>query len=197
MEPKLTTPVVMSFIAGILFFIAYRINPSSNTQEGIKLFISLIAALCALWAFVTGMDYLIHRGIIHVGSLREAWVAPTLSLAREVNAMDRDKIRLFERIGPFESIGYISSGKMRWMLYTPMGNIPYTWVSDYLDKCAPVYPKLIPQHGMTDNLQRDYVRWFTGLMVNNNLAERPIGNLPAKWTVPIDQVYEKLGFSEV
>jgi hypothetical protein len=145
---------------------------------------------------VTGGDYLISRGIIHVQSLREAWIAPTLSLAREVNAMDRDKIRLFERIGPFENIGYLGNTGMRWMLYSPMGNIPYTWVTDYLDKCAPEYPNFIPQHGMPDNLQRDYVRWFTGLMINNGLADRPEGNRPARWKIPIKEVYDKLGLAD-
>ena len=197
METKLSTPVVLSFAAGILFFIAYRINATTPTQEGIKLFITLVAAICALWAFVTGADYLIQRGIIHVASLREAWTAPTLALAREINMMDRDRIRLFERIGPFESIGYLSGSNMRWMLYTPMGNIPYSWVSEYLEKCELHYPRFIPQHGMPDSLQRDYVRWFTGLMVQNNMAEKPIGNTPAKWKLPIDQVYEKLGLMEV
>ena len=186
----------MSFIAGILFFVAYRINSTTPFQEGFKLFLILLAAICALWAFVTGADYLIHRGIVHLGAARQAWSAPALALAREVNAMDRDKIRLFERIGPFESIGYIGNTGMRWMLYTPMGEIPYTWIADYLDKCAPGYPAFIPQFGMPDSLQRDYVRWFTGLMINNNMADKPAGNKPAKWTVPIDQVYEKLGLEE-
>ena len=197
MEPRLSTPVLMSFIAGILFFLAYRINPQSSFQEGFKLLLILLAVLCALWAFVTGADYLIHRGTIHVKALRQAWNAPRLETLRYVASMDREQIRLYEHIGPFESISYLGNTGMRHTIYTPMGNIPYTWVIEYLQKCEPIYPNFIPQNGMPDNLQRDYVRWFTGLAINNGMAEKPIGNRPAKWSVPMDQVYEKLEIVEV
>jgi len=197
MEPRLSTPVLMSFIAGILFFLAYRINPQSSFQEGFKLLLILLAVLCALWAFVTGADYLIHRGTIHVNALRQAWNAPQLKMAQYVSSMNRDQIRLFEQVGTFESISYLGNTGMRETLYTPMGNIPFTWIIAYMQQCEPGYPNFIPQHGMPDNLQRDYVRWFTGLMINNGMAEKPIGNRPAKWIVPMDQVYEKLEIVEV
>jgi hypothetical protein len=193
-EPRLVGPIVGSFIALVCFFLGRYVFPEE--WQSARVFFILVGGLALLWAVFGWADWLAFRFNYHLSAARQAWVAPTLALAREVNAMDRDKIRLFERIGPFESIGYIGNTGMRWMLYTPMGNIPYTWIADYLDKCEPAYPRFIPQHGMPDNLQRDYVRWFTGLMVQNNLAEKSVGNRPARWKIPIDQVYERLGLSD-
>jgi hypothetical protein len=192
MEPRLTSPVIASIIAAISFSLAYK----ARLPEGWRYLFILCGVIAALWAFVTGADYLIHRGIIHIKAIRQAWYAPTLALAQSVVSMNRDQLRLFERIGPFESIGYLGNTGMRWMFYTPMGEIPYSWISEYLERCEPRYPALIPQHGMPDNLQRDYVRWFTSMMVNNNMAEKAIGNQPARWIVPLEVVYEKLGLTE-
>ena len=194
-EPRLIGPIVGSFIALVCFFLGRYVFPEE--WQVARVFFILVGGFALLWAVFGWADWLAFRFGYHLERFRQAWTAPMLAIAREINAMDRDKVRLFERIGPFESIGYIGSTGMRWMLYTPMGNIPYTWITDYLDKCTPTYPKFIPQHGMPDNLQRDYVRWFTGLMINNGMADKPAGNRPAKWSVPIDQVYDKLGLSEV
>ncbi len=158
--------------------------------------VPLLGVIAALWAFVTGGDWLINRGIIHLKAAKEAWRGPDLTMASLIVSMDRDQLRLFERMGPFESIGYLGNTGMRWTLYTPMVNLPYTWIADYLERCEKSYPAFIPQHGMPDSLQRDYVQAFTGQMINNGLAEKPIGSRPAKWILPLDQVYEKLGLSE-
>lgn len=193
MEPKLTSPVIASILAAIFFSLAYK----ARLPENWKYLFILFGVLAALWAFVTGGDWLISRAIIYFDQAKKAMRGPELEMARLVSSMNRDQIRLFERIGPFESIGFLGNTGMRWMFYTPMGNIPYTWITEYLEKCEPHYPKFIPQHGMTDSLRRDYVQWFTTAMVNNNMAEKPTGNRPARWSVPIDQVYDRLGLSEV
>ncbi len=111
--------------------------------------------------------------------------------------MDTPKLRVFERFGPLESIGYLRSTGMIHKLYSPMINIPFTWIADYLERCEKTYPAFIPQHGMPDSLQRDYVQAFTGQMINNGLAEKPIGNRAARWILPLDQVYEKLGLVDI
>jgi hypothetical protein len=191
-EPRLTSPVVASIIAAICFSLAHK----ARLPESWKYLFILLGVLAALWAFVTGGDWLLHRFSIYLKSIRQAWHAPTLALANAVASMNRDQLRLFERVGPFESIGYIGSTGMRWMLYTPMGNIPYTWVTEYLEKCMSTYPNFTPQSGIPDSLQRDYIQWFTSLMVNNNMADKSLGNKPAKWSVPIEAVYDKLGLAE-
>lgn len=193
MEPKLTSPVIASIVAAVCFSLAYK----ARLPESWKYLFILLGVLAALWAFVTGGDWLISRFVIYLQQFKEAWNAPQLKMAQYVSSMNRDQIRLFEQVGTFESISYLGSTGMRETLYTPMGNIPFTWIIAYMQKCEPIYPNFIPQHGMPDNLQRDYVRWFTGLMINNGMADKPSGNRPAKWSVPIDQVYEKLGLAEV
>jgi len=191
-SPRLISPVIASIVAAVCFSIAYK----ARLPETWKYLFILLGVLAALWAFVTGGDWLLYRFTVYLKSLRQAWYAPTLSMASTIASMNRDQIRLFEHVGPFESIGYLGNKGMRWMLYTPPGNIPYTWVTEYLDDCLPHYPKLIPQFGMSDSLQRDYVQWFTNLMVNNGMAEKPAGSRGAIWKVPIDDVYERLGLKD-
>ena len=192
MEPRLTSPVIASIIAAICFSLAYK----ARLPESWRYLFILFGVLAALWAFVTGGDWLLWRLSIYVKAIKQAWNAPQLETLRLCASMNRDQIRLYEHIGPFESIGYLGNIGMRWMLYTPMGEIPYSWVTDYLDKCEGKYPTLIPQHGMPDSLQRDYVQWFTGLMVNNNMAEKSAGNKAARWVVPMEAVYDKLGLTD-
>jgi len=193
MESKLSSPVIASIIAAIFFTLAYK----ARLPESWKYLFILFGVLAALWAFVTGGDWLISRLVFHIEKGKKAWNAPTLEMALYVSSMNRDQIRLFEHIGPFESIGYLGNSGMRWMLYTPVMNIPYTWITEYLEKCELRYPTLIPQHGMPDNLQRDYVQAFTNLMVQNGMADKPMGNRPAIWKIPITEVYERLGLSEI
>jgi len=175
------------------FFLAWRINPQTPFQEGFKLLLILIGVFAALWAFVTGADYLIHRGIIHIKAVRQAWFAPTLAIADRVLSMNPAQLRVFERVDPIVTVSYLHDRQVRDFLRTPMGEVPYPFISEYMEKCAPIYPTLIPQHGMPDSLQRDYVRWFTNEMVRNGIAERPRGNIPAKWLLPFDEVMEILG----
>jgi hypothetical protein len=191
-EAKLTSPIIASIVAAICFTLAYK----ARLPEGWRYLFIFFGVIAALWAFVTGADWLISRLVIYIKQMRQAWFSPTLAIASTIASMNRDQLRLFERVGPFESIGYLGNTGMRWMLYTPMGEIPYSWITNYLDDCERSYPDLKPQHGMPDSLQRDYVRWFTGLMVNNGLADKPVGSRPARWQVPIELVYEKLGLRE-
>jgi hypothetical protein len=186
----------MSFLAGLCFFIAWRIDPQTPFQEGVKLLFTVVGVIAALWAFVTGADWLIDRGISHLKLAREAWRGPDLEMARLVASMNGDQLSLFERIGPFESVGYLTNTGMRWMFGTPMGKIPFTWITEYLEKCEAHYPALVPQHGMNDSLDRDYVRWFTAVMINKNAAEKPVGNKPAQWLIPMNEVYERVGLAE-
>jgi hypothetical protein len=190
-EPRLVGPIVGSFLALVCFFIGRYLIP--DEWQAARVFFILLGGLALLWAIFGWADWLAYRFNAHMVAAKQ----PGLAMAREINMMDRDKLRLFERIGPFESIGYLGHTGMRWMLYTPMVNIPYSWIPDYLERCERSYPKLIPQHGMPDSLQRDYVQAFTRLMVNNNMAESPVGNSPARWTVKIDEVYERLGLTDI
>jgi hypothetical protein len=194
-EPRLVGPIVGSFIALVCFFVGRYVIP--DEYQTARVFFILVGGLALLWAVFGWADWLAYRFNAHLAETKKAFNAPMLAMAREINRMDRDKLRLFERVGPFESIGYLGNTGMRWTLHTPMVDIPYTWIADYLDRCESRYPAFIPQHGMPDSLQRDYVRAFTGLMVNNSMAEKSVGNRPAAWVVPIEEVYDRLGLSEL
>jgi hypothetical protein len=165
--------------------------------EGMKYLLILVGGLFALWAFVTAGDWLINRGVIYLKQARLGWMEGELRIAHEIGSMRPDQLRVYERVSPsLETIVWLGRGNQtnRFRLRTNMGEIDYTWISEYLDKCAPVYPNLIPQHGMPGNLERDWVQWFTNEMVDKGLAERSTGNQPAKWRVSMAEVWEKFGF---
>ncbi len=194
-EPRLIGPIAGSFIALLCFFFGRYVIPED--WQSARVFFILVGGFALLWAIFGWADWVAFRFNVHLAATKQAWNGTALAIAREINLMDTPKLRVFERVGPIESIGYLSSTGMIHKLYTPMMNIPFTWIMDYLERCEKSYPAFIPQHGMPDSLQRDYVQAFTGQMINNGLAEKPIGNRPAKWILSLDQVYEKLDLAEV
>ena len=192
-EPSLVTPIICSVIAAVAFSIA-RINGMPDGPRGFFVFIGVVFAL---FAFVTGGDWLINRGIVYLRSAREAYYAPYTSFAREINAMSRDGLRALEAYTPLEGMGYLGTQGIRWVLHTSTVDIPYSFITDYLEDCEGRFPYFIPQHGMPDALRRDYVQAFTGLMVNQGHAEPPLGNRPAKWNKPLNEIGELLGITEL
>ena len=105
-EPSLVTPIICSVIAAIAFSIA-RINGMPDGPRG---FFVLVGVVFALFAFVTGGDWLINRGIIYLRSAREAYYAPYTSFAREINAMSaatdnmKSSLRSFGKYVPRELV---------------------------------------------------------------------------------------------
>ncbi len=192
-EPTLVTPIVCSLFAAVAFSLA-RIE---RMPEGLKYLFILIGGLLALWAFVTAGDWLINRGVYYLKAVRQGWMAGEIRIATAIGVMRPDQLRVYERVSPsLETIAYLGRGSQPNMfkLHTPMGDVPYTWISTYLDKCEKVYPAFIPQHGMPGNLERDWVQWFTNEMVDKQLAERAAGNEPARWVVEMQDVWAKFGF---
>jgi hypothetical protein len=152
----------------------------------------MIGGVCLFFALAGFIDWAVFKFGGHVKMIREAWKSPQLDYARAVSSMNRDQLRVFEHTAVFESISYLGNTGRRDMLYTPTMNIPFTFVAEYLNDCASTYPYLKPQHGMPDALKRDYVQAFTRLMVANGLADKPLGNKPAKWLRPLSDVEDIL-----
>ena len=191
-EPTLVTPIICSVIAAVAFSIA-RINGMPDGPRGFFVFVGVVFAL---FAFVTGGDWLINRGVHYFQSAREAYYAPRLSVMREINAMPFEKFRALSDYMPLQGLGFATSEGVRFSLHTSTINIPYWFISGYLDNCEEKYPYLIPQHGIPEGLERDYVQAFTGLMVNQGFAEPPLGNKPARWTRDLNYIAKWLGVSE-
>ena len=190
--PSLIVPVVLSLFAAIFLSLGYNMPPNSVIRT---LFVAIGVVLSGA-ALFTGADWLIWKLGDHIKRLRESWYAPVLSLATAISIMNREQLALMGAVSPFRVEGRLSVNGVQWWLHTIQGDIPYGWISGYLEKCALSYPQFEPQHGYSDTLNRDYIQWFTGLMVSNNMAERSVGNRPARWTVPLDVVYQRLGLDE-
>ncbi len=192
-EPTLVTPIVCSLFAAVAFSLA-RIE---RMPEGWRYLFILVGGLLALWAFVTAGYWLVDRGIVLMTAARKGWMAGEIRLATAVGVMRPDQLRVYERVSPsLETIVYLGRGSSgnQFKLRTPMGELDYTWINTYLEKCEKVYPAFIPQHGMPGNLERDWVQWFTNEMVDKQLAERAAGNEPAMWVVEMQDVWAKFGF---
>lgn len=192
-EPTLVTPIVCSVFAAVSFSLA-RIE---RMPENLKYLFILVGVLLALWAFVTGGDWLVNRGVIYLKQVKLGWLAGEIQIAQAIEHMRPDQLRVYERVSPsLETVVWMGRGQQpnRYRLRTSMGEVDYTWISDYLEKCENRYPYLIPQHGMPGNLERDWVMWFTNEMVDKGLAERSVGNQPARWLVPMRDIWDKFGF---
>ena len=187
--PSLIPPIVASFLAAMCFSLA-RIERFPDEMRALFVFLGAIAAVSAA---ATGIDWLMYKGAIWLEDLRSAWNAPTLRLAESVATMNHEQLALMGMISPFRSEARMAGGQVQWWLHTPLVDIPFGWVSEYLEACEITYPALLPQHGKPDALNRDYIRGFTGLMVTNGLATQAAGNKAARWNVPLADVAKRLG----
>ncbi len=194
MDPRLTGPITGAILAAICFVISRNVLPED--WEGWRVLFVFIAAICLIYALMGTVDWLVFRFNIHLKATRQAWYAPHIHMIDGIGRLNPPQLALLEAVGPFRITGRLAGGEISYYLWTPGGDIPYGWVSDYLDKCTDHFPNLIPQHGLPDSVRRDYIGRFTSLMVVNGLAERAAGNRPAKWNVPLDVVYEKIGLAE-
>jgi hypothetical protein len=191
-EPTLVTPIVCSIFATFAFALA-RIE---RMPDGLKWALGIIGALLVFYAFLTAGDWVINRGVAYLGAIRQGWMSPELKLAGLIGGLNSEQLRVYERVSPsLQTIVYLGRGDQQNMhrLRTPMGEIDYIWIAKYLDDCEPVYPYLVPQHGKPGNLERDWIMWFTNEMVDKEMADRAVGNQPAKWRVPMSDVWKKFG----
>jgi len=187
--PSLIPPIVASFLAAMCFSLA-RIERFPDEMRALFVFLGAIAAVSAA---ATGIDWLMYKGAIWLEDIRSAWNAPQLRTLELVAGMSPAQLSYAGMMSPFSVEARMAGGKVSWWLHTPLGDIPYGWVSDYLESCQLTYPNMIPQHGQPDSLRRDYTRWFTALMVSNELATQAVGSKAAVWNVPLADVAKRLG----
>lgn len=187
--PSLFPPMIASLLAAAFFALA-KID---RFPDNVRFLLGAIGVIFAAIAFLTGANWLADKLVHYVEKFRSAWNAPTLRLAQTVAAMNHEQLALMGMISPFRSEARMAGGQLQWWLHTPVIDIPYGWLGEYLHECELTYPALIPQHGKPDALNRDYIRGFTALMVANGLAEQAKGNKAAEWRVPLQDVAKRLG----
>lgn len=187
--PSLFPPMIASLLAAAFFALA----KIEQLPDSARFLLTVVGIIFAGIAFVTGLDWLLYKVTLYIDQLRSAWNAPTIRLAESVARMNHEQLAMMGMISPFVSEARMAGGQVQWWLHTPLIDIPYGWVSEYLEACELSYPAMLPQHGKPDALNRDYIRSFTGLMVTNGLAEPAKGNRPAQWRLPLSDVSKRLG----
>ena len=189
--PSLIPPIIASFLAAMCFSLA-RIERFPDEMRALFVFLGAIAAVSAA---ATGFDWLMYKGAIWLEDIRSAWNAPTLRLAESVVAMNHDQLALMSMISPVQIELRTAGGYAEYWLRHPLSDacIPMGWVGSYLEACQLSYPDLLPQHGRPDAQNRDYIRWFTYLAVQNGWATAAVGNKAARWNVPLADVAKRLG----
>lgn len=196
-EPRLIGPIISSMAAGIMFIIGRYVIPED--YQAARAVVIVIGGGMLLFAIFGWADWAAYRFNVHMRDGRRAWMGPLAhyeAIAREIRLMDRNQLRAFEHLGPIEVKGYIRNGSMFWALHTPTIDVPMSWVADYLESCILTWPEFKPTHGMPDSINRDYNQAFTKLMVASNMAKDSRGNLPAKWKMGINEVFEFFGMRD-
>ena len=193
--PGLFVPTAAALVSALLFSIAYPMSSEGNggVLRGVLVALAIVFACVAIG---TGLDWLIGRIADWVKAFRESYYGPQVRVLEAIKGMTPAQLALAGYYSPFRAEARMAGGNLQWWLHTPGGDIPYGWVGEYLEKCALKYPELIPQHGMPDSLNLEYVRDFTELMVANGLATPAIGRRAAQWKYPLSEVAERLGLGE-
>ena len=181
--PSLMIPAISSFASAIFLVIGYRMPMDSFIRV---LFIAAGAVLAGV-ACVTAIDWLIPRLIDYLARIREAWYAPTLKFAEVIAGMNIKQLDLMEAGGILKlRPGGKIEGRLHWLVSTPELDLPLLWIYEYLDGCEESFPDFLPQHGLSDNLERHRRRAFTKMMTNSSwgIAEWAAGNQAAHWLLP-------------
>jgi hypothetical protein len=189
MERKFILFAILTGVCGIAY-------ARVDKPEWARPVLMLLAVIFGLLTFVYGGDILIDVISRAIQRLRSAWFAPKLALLNVISRMNERQLAFATSIEPVAKVHVKleREGGLSYHLWTPTGDVPFDWISDYLERCEPRYPDLVPQYGIPDNTDRRYVQMFTSLMVHTGLAEDAAGNKAARWVVPMETVYRKLGF---
>jgi len=193
--PSLIVPAFTSLISALFLVFGYKMPGDGIVKT---LFIAIGVVLAGI-AFFTGMDWLIYKFSIHFKNLNEYWNAPKLHFAEIIQMMNPKQLDLLEaggvmRIRPGGKV----EGRLHWLVATPELDLPLSWIYEYLDGCEESFPDFLPQHGLSDNLERHRRRAFTKMMTNSSwgIAEWAAGNQAAHWLLPnMGAVRDALGMS--
>ena len=188
-EPRLGPTVLASCVAAVCFAFAYKVK---DLPDFFRFLLILFGAIALIMALFTAADWLVWRFNLRLKELREAWYRPQIWLVEWAGLLNDKQIDLINKIGPLNVTGKFTSLGVKWYIHADRFDLPLEWVGEYLEQCQATYPNLVPQHGMTDSMERDFVQAFTGLMVRQGYAEPAVGNQSAKWTVPLSTLYDQL-----
>ena len=89
-EPRLIGAIFGSLIGGLFIYFGRYVIPEE--RESIRVLFILIGGIALFWAAFGFIDWVVYRFNYHLGILRKSWFAPTLSMAYEINRMDRDNV---------------------------------------------------------------------------------------------------------
>lgn len=187
--PSLIPPTIASLLAAFCFAMS-RIERFPDPARALFVLFGVILAGITL---ATGLDWLIYRGAIWLEDIKSALNAPVLELARAVSSMNHEQLAMMGMLSPVQMEARVAGEQVSYWLNTRMGNIPFGWVVGYLEQNQVSYPSMLAQHGLPDALHRDYIRWFTDLMVTNGWAVGAAGNKPAQWNISLAEVGRRLG----
>ena len=185
--PSLIVPVISAIFAAVFMALGYKM-PADGAG---RLLCVGIGVILLLVAFVTGGNWLWYNV-----NQRRIEGSVHLRYAQLVSIMNSKQLEMLSYISPFivHKRLMTKSGVVGLEAYleTPQGLIPYDWLENYLIQCRETYPEMIPQHGKSDSLDRQYVRWLVKLLNDNELITPSIGNQPPKWRFPLTDILRML-----
>ena len=190
----LSYPVMAAIVSAFCWVVALRLP---ERFIFLRLMFQALGLIFAVVTLVTGWDYFFPRLIDYLARIREAWYAPGLRYAEVIASMNIKQLDLMEaggvmRIRPGGKV----EGRLHWLVATPELDLPLSWIYEYLDGCEESFPDFLPQHGLSDNLERHRRRAFTKMMTNSSwgIAEWAAGNQAAHWLLPnMSAVRDALG----
>jgi len=193
-DPKLSTPVFAACFSAFFLWIAWKVK----FPDWLQAVLVIIGVALALVAFVTGGDYLITKFERHLEGLRSAWFAPIIMIADKVERMTPAQLAFIQEVVPLRMVGKFGvEDELSWWVSAPHGDVPLSFLGEYLEQCQEEgWETLVPQHGMSDSMEREYVKRIHELMFWRGFATKPAGNMRAKWLVAPSVVYQKMGLEE-
>lgn len=158
--------------------------------------------------FIFGLSGLVFIGehispmlIEFLGAARRVWYAPANEQARVYASMTPAQMKLYESRGIVKVKGHYEKADNRFYfdLSTPSLDVPFDWITGFLEQCEVTFPEMPTQHGLPDNVERARRKAFTRWVCNPDweIARLSRGATPAIWLLPnMGMVYQLFGWDD-
>jgi hypothetical protein len=187
-EPRLRDPILLFLIAALFVAIALKV---SFLPDWMRAFLVACAVIFGVAGAATALNWLSHMTSIRIKEINKARVEGSRALAFAIQGLTMQQTELVARHDIVAISGLIGNEGIEWTIRAPGGDIPWGFMSDFLDKSKETNPYLWPVR------KHDELNWqnsehlcslATDLIKSQGWAERASGPYAARLTTDLGLV---------
>ena len=195
-EPRLRDPILLFLVAALFATIALK---ATFLPDGLRAFLMACSFIFGVAGAVTALNLLAHMASIRIKEINRARVEGSRALAFAIQGLTMQQTELVARHDIVAISGLIGSEGVEWTIRAPGGDIPWDFMSDFLNKSQETKPYLFPirRHDELDWRNSEQLcSLATDLIKAQGWAERASGPYAARLTTDLGLVARVFGLSD-